>query len=341
MKPSLEYETLRLILNFVTLTDTTSHMKNILLQILAVFSIYAVKAQKNINLVIIHKLGNLPFAYNTTATNNLNQDFQITRMDYYISGITLVHDGGIETLVPLNTYILVKASNNISAALGSYNINNLEAIKFNIGVNAPTNNSDITLWPLSHPLSFQTPSMHWGWAAGYNFLCIEGKSGPNMSKNFQMHGMFNANYFEQQVVTSGKISGNTIDINLDADYVQALRNIDVEAGKFHHGENLTDLDALKNFRSVVFKAGTGIPINILEDQYNSISVMPNPSTGQLQVNNLPLESTFYVYDALGRIITSGEAINPSVTLEIKEKGLYFIRIKKSNQILTTKKVAIQ
>ncbi|MBK9637722.1 MAG: hypothetical protein IPO63_07830 [Bacteroidetes bacterium] len=69
-------------------------LKSLLLSFALLFVISTTKAQQNVFLTITNKLGNTPFAFNQVAQNNLLQDFKITRMDYYISSIIIIHDGG-------------------------------------------------------------------------------------------------------------------------------------------------------------------------------------------------------------------------------------------------------
>jgi hypothetical protein len=148
-------------------------MKKILFLLISILTFNKIHAQKNVTLIINHKLGANNFAFNTTAQNDLMQNFQITRVDYYISGIKIIHDGG--QITPVQDYILVKGSYSVSEPLGSMNVTNVEGIKFSIGVDSPANNEDPAL--KLGPLAFQTPSMHWGWGAGYRFVALEGKVG--------------------------------------------------------------------------------------------------------------------------------------------------------------------
>jgi Secretion system C-terminal sorting domain len=319
----------------------TKKMKNFLLVPLLIASFQTVVAQKKVNLVIAHKLGSAPFSYNTTVQNNLGQDFQFTRVNYYISGITIVHDGGVETLVPANTYLLVKADyNNFKFNLGQFNVTNIEAIKFNTGVNAPVNNQDITTWNLLHPLSFQTPSMHWGWTAGYIFMALEGKTGATMSNYFAMHAMFNQNYMEQQINLTGNNVGNEININLDADYTQALKNINLSLLPFHHGENLTDLDALKNFRASVFKPGSGTPLANTNITQEEIKLFPNPTTGAISITSLSPNSIITIVDCFGRIIVNTKVIQNNYSNTFDTKGTYIINITNPENKTSTKKVVV-
>ena len=132
----------------------------------------AASAQKNVILTVQHKLGDSNFSYNTTNSNDVGSTFKFSRVEYYMSGFTIIHDGGIETPVTTDTYILTDAFMNAVQSLGLFNVTNVEGIKFHIGVDAPTNNEDPNQWPMSHPLAPQSPSMHWGWAAGYFFAAV-------------------------------------------------------------------------------------------------------------------------------------------------------------------------
>ena len=56
--------------------------------------------QTPVRFQINHMMGASAFQYGQTGTNNLGHDFQVDRMEYYISEITLIHDGGQQTMVP-------------------------------------------------------------------------------------------------------------------------------------------------------------------------------------------------------------------------------------------------
>lgn len=258
--------------------------RKIFLSIALMFIVMISEAQKNVYLTIKHMLGNANFAFNQTAQNDLTQDFQVTRVDYYISSIYIIHDGGQQTQVQ-NKYILAKGSANVVELLGNFNVTNVEGVKFSIGVDSPVNNDDPALWPSAHPLAPQSPSMHWGWSAGYRFIALEGQAGASFNTTFQMHGLGNANYFSQTQMAAGVSSGNDIYINLDADYSKALKGINVNAGPIDHGVNATDLDVINNFRDYVFSPGTGIPASVKNmSKMEGIRIYPNPSFGEVYVD---------------------------------------------------------
>lgn len=303
-------------------------------------------AQKNVNLHINQKLGTSVFAFNQAAQNNLNQDFKITRVDYYISGVKIIHDGGMEMALP-NKYILVKGGAMTMDNLGSLNVTNIEGIKFSIGVDAPINNADPALQSPVHPLYFQTPSMHWGWAAGYRFVALEGTAGPNATP-FEIHGLGNANYFGQTVMAAGVNSGNDIDIYVDADYIQALKDINVAAGPIDHGVNTTDLTLLHNFRDNVFKPGTANPSNIKgQNNVNSfVKIYPNPVHDQLSIELIvPNNNTqsVQVIDILGKVQLTAPLKQQHNTIDLSSlaKGSYILKFYEGSKALGSQQIVLR
>lgn len=320
-------------------------MKNIAIIFTLMFVSFIVKAQKNVTLHIIHKLGSSAFALNQTAQNNLSQDFKISRVDYYISGIKIIHDGGMELSLP-DKYILAKGSAYVTEALGSLNVTNVEGIKFSIGVEAPTNNADPSLHPEDHPLAPQVPSMHWGWAAGYRFVALEGTAGSNATI-FEMHGMGNSNYFTQTVMVAGENSGNNVDIFLDADYTQALKDINVAAGPIDHGVDATDLKVLENFRDNVFKAGSR-PTSV-KNQYTAADfakIYPNPVHNQLTIDLLAqnnLANSVQVMDLLGKVhLTTALPVQRNVIdLSALARGTYILKFYEGKNNMGSQKITLR
>lgn len=325
-------------------------MKIITLLLLAFLSTSAVNAQVDTELRIYHMLGAQTFQMNTSASNNLTQDFKVTRLSYYMSEVTVVHDGGQETAVSMDTVSLLHAEalgGYTTVQLGNLNITSVEGVKFHIGVKAPTNNGDPGLFPSSSPLSPQSPSMHWGWASGYRFIAYEGEGGPGFLQVFQLHGLFNENYFETSVTTSAQLVGGTLIIPLDADYERGLEDIDVSAGTIAHGVNLEDLTTIENFRDYVFTASSQtITADISDSEFlNRWSVFPNPTSGD-NINvmldaNLEVDQVVLI-NPLGQKVdaidvNSGE----SHALNTNEAGVYFVQLMSNGSVLSVKRIVKQ
>lgn len=299
-------------------------------------------AQTNVTLKINHLLGTETFAIGAEATNNLDQAFKTSRLEYYISKFTIVHDGGTITDVPLEVIELVKPGEESSTSieLGSFDVTDVESIRFHIGVYEPVNNDDPTLWPEDHPLAPQSPSMHWGWTAGYRFLAYEGESGTGFSQIFQLHGLGNDNYFKTETDVEVETIDGGLVLNVDADYTEGLRDIDISGGTISHGEIGNAKKALENFRDYVF--GSNVASLPTETTLNW-NVYPNPSTtGQVTVQfNQPEEFTLKISNALGQTIEQ-IAVNgkSSIDLNLPEAGIYMVSVLKEEKVIATNRLVV-
>jgi hypothetical protein len=320
--------------------------RSVLLIVCSVLVSLVAYAQKNVYLTISHKLGNTSFAYNTTAQNDLLQNFQVTRLAYYLSSIKIIHDGGQEIAVP-SKHILANATNSTLELLGNFNVTNVEGVKFSVGVEAPTNNADPTQYPAWHPLAPQSPTMHWGWASGYNFIVLEGATGSSFGTIFQMHALGNDNYVEQTQMAAGVVEGNNIFINLDADYVQALKGVNISTGPVHHGDNATDLQVLLNFMNHVFKPGAGLPTK-LNSAYQSeqVSFFPNPTNSLLHFtigHTNQIASSAVVKDVTGKVLANYSSLyNNTIDLSRFSAGMYLVSLHDDNgRVMTAQRITVQ
>jgi hypothetical protein len=237
-----------------------------------------------------------------------------------------------------NLYILVDASKPTSINLGDLTIDSVEKIQFSIGVNTPQNNQDPTAWPEDHALAPKSPSMHWGWSAGYRFIVMEGTTGDGLNKMFQIHGLGNINYFQTEVATSGTKEGNVINIALDADYTKVLKNIPLWNGVISHGETDESVTALQNCRDYVFSpAGQALSKPSISYS-NEFVVFPNPSNGSFEVKSNVNWDCVKIVNQLGQTVLQGD--NNS-QLNISNSGVYFLHFEKEGQFLGTKLISIQ
>lgn len=315
-------------------------MKKITLLMIATFSLSMVFAQKNVVLKINHKLANASFNFNQKASNNLNNDFNITRLEFYMSSIKIKHDGG-QISNATDVFVLVKGGNQATEIdLGTYNINSIEAITFSIGVNAPINNQDPTLWPANHPLSPKSPSMHWGWTAGYRFVALEGKAGSNLTTTYEIHALGNVNYFENTISLNAIEENNKLVMNIYADYTKAINDINVSQGVISHGEIGESITLLNNFKNNVFSSSSSTGI-FNQIELIPVNVWPNPSLGKVNIE-FPQSakiSKVEVRDILGQLkYSSSSDLN---SIEISDKGVYFISIYDAENLKAVEKVIVQ
>lgn len=306
------------------------------------FATISLFGQKNVYLNINHLLGSQPFALNTASTNNLGQAFNTSRLEYYISSISLVHDGGIVTPVT-DMYLLVNAKDSTHEMLGSFAITNLEGIKFGIGVDAAKNNLDPTTYPANHPLAPKSPSMHWGWAAGYRFIAFEGKTGPTLSYAMELHGLGNNNYYIQHIPTTGNLVGNDLTITLDADYTRILDDIIIENGVVNHGTDNEAQLALVNMNGTVFTSQGNSAMDLEENTPTvpKISMSPNPVNQQSLVtfNYLPENATVYITSITGakQQVT---VQNRAFSVAELPRGMYIVEVYKSGAQIAIERLIV-
>jgi polyhydroxybutyrate depolymerase len=82
-------------------------------------------------------------------------------------------------------------------------------------------------------------------------------------------------------------------------------------------------------------------VSVEEEQAKTVfKLYPNPSEGTINVELDESVKSFVVVDALGREIMSRQELEPKETIQIKQKGVYFIQFKSDSE-LTTKKFIVK
>lgn len=300
-------------------------------------------SQSNVYLQINHKLGVNPFGFGTTASNNIGNDFNLTRLQYYMAEITLIHDGGMETPVT-GHWILANAGIQVNDSLGSFTITNLEGVRFGIGVEQSYNHLDPSSYPMSHPLAPKAPSMHWGWNAGYRFVAMEGRAGNGLNQVFQIHALDDNYYYHDTVSTAGATIGGDLYIVLDADYEMALKDIDVSSGPITHGGFGEAIPLLQNFTSEVFSEGifTVSREELISSDVN-MTVFPNPAvnSANIHITGNALGAKIEVTDLMGKTVqhrmvpATGE-----LTTDRLDQGLYFVNLLQNGVKVATQKLIV-
>src|SRR5687768_116870 len=131
-------------------------MRKFLLLLVLALSGFMATSQVNVTLHMDQKLGAEQFDYNLTTWSSMGYPFMMTRMEYYISEIQLIHDGGQMTPMT-DLYFLVDPATDTQFELGSFAITNLEKIQFSVGVDSSHNHLDPATYPNDHPLALQNP----------------------------------------------------------------------------------------------------------------------------------------------------------------------------------------
>jgi hypothetical protein len=300
-------------------------------------------AQTNVTMNIHHELQGISFNMDQEARNNMGHTFKVTRLDYYLTKFSIIHDGGQVTAVPEEIVALIRAQNAQIIDLGDFNVTSIEGVKFHVGVHTPVNHEDMSALPTSHPLGPKSPSMHWGWNAGYRFIAYEGNGGSSFSNTIQYHGLGDVNYHETTVMASAIDVSGSKQIEVYADYSRGFENIAVENGEIFHGETGNAAKLIRNFRDYVFTGES--TATLTETQTETFNVYPVPSTGTVNVawSNAINPEKIQLLDINGRVVQTltPSKDNTSISFEVKEKGSYFLSYSTEYGKVISKKVIIQ
>jgi len=307
-----------------------------------IFTALNLSAQTSITLNMEQFLNGETIEFNKEAKNNLDNSFKINRLQYYVSGFAIKHDGGQTTKIS-DTYFLIDPTKQTSFDLGSHDVTNMESITFYVGVDRAKNHADPSQYSSEHPLAPKSPSMHWGWSAGYRFVAMEGKSGSSLNSTFEVHALGDNYYYPIEIPFSETAKDGAINVGLRAEYSKLLEGINVSRGLIVHGSYGEAVELLQNFRDHVFTNALGEGNVLSVSSLNLITGMyPNPSSGALSISmDRAINGTLEILDLQGKTLFSDNLNGKQYTATIDLKsGVYFVRVRQQNAILATKKWVI-
>lgn len=299
----------------------------------------AISQSKMVLLNIEHRIGTDTCATGVEGINNLGNPFKLNRIQYYMDEIILVHDGGSsDTAAAL---ALVDGFSETSLNLGTFTVDSLESIRFAIGVNASLNHLDPTTYNPNHPLAPKSPSMHWGWTAGYRFIAAEGMGGSTFNQIFEFHGLGDGNYAHLTLPTLGTpVGSDTLLITITANYNELFRGINLGSGPISHGETGGAAQTLHNINNYVFTSSEGNASMGLTEKTPVVGIYPNPSNGQFIIES-SVAGTYEVLDVQGRKIMKGTLDLGANRVNLNANGLFLICISSLEGQTTVRKLHVE
>jgi hypothetical protein len=219
-----------------------------LLSALCLIAVNSVFAQTDLFLNFEHTYEAAPFNYGTIYTMENGTAIRFNRVQYYLSGFEITHDGGMVTSLP-DAYVL--ASGNVSNySIGNEAVTSLEGINFDLGVDSLRNHMGVSLWPAQHPLAAQAPPMDWSWPSGYFFVAFEGlvddNGDGNPNKLFQLFGIGDTLLRNVSPFFGLNVSGGTITIPFQVNVADWFKNIDLMIGAVEHGAGVKNTQLAEN-----------------------------------------------------------------------------------------------
>ena len=315
-------------------------MKRILLLSLFFGSLSLAAQTKELTLNFHHMMSGESLTDSLVGTNNLGNQFKFNRLQYYVDDIEVIYNQG-DTFTYVGVLLIdALAEEMTSVDLGALDFDSITAVRFAVGVGPDVNNLDPSTYPASHPLAPKFPSMHWGWAAGYRFVCAEGVGSSAFNQTFELHGLGNNNYAMQTIATSGAMStSDTLVVDIEADYAELVRDIAVAQGPISHGETGDAFQSLKNLNNKVFKSAEGnAALNSQELAFADLKVFPNPSNGRFVIEGAQ-GATVEVYNALGSKVAHKKVAGPTRII-LQDSGIYLMVVSQDGRS-TTKKLIVR
>jgi hypothetical protein len=312
---------------------------------------FASWGQKAVYLHLNPKVNGLDLQLNTTYIALDGKAVKLDHFDYYLSEILLKHDAGQE--VNLNQDIYLVEPENHTFLLGNFNVDVIEQLNFTVGVPKKWNmqsgveSQDISLYPETHPLSFQTPSMYWGWLSGYMHMIIGGFSDSHSDGDpdayFELHNLGGNN---QQLVELNVMQTNTsanqIDIYVDCNIEQWIKNIPLATVGVSHDEVGVNKTILDNVQvEPVFTLAAAA--NLTENAAANFTLWT--SNHELFVNLAELKNVVKcsIIDQSGRLVQTQSTTNNAGTLSFKNlsAGFYLIQLEDTKgNLIAAKKTLI-
>ena len=308
-------------------------------------------AQKAVYLHLQPKVNGVDFQLNTNYTALDNKVFKLDHFDYYLSEIILTHDAGQE--INLRQDIFLVEPENHTFLLGNFDLNLIEQLNFTVGVPKKWNmqtgaeSQDISLYPETHPLSFQTPSMYWGWLSGYMHMIIGGFSDSHSDGDpdayFELHNLGGSN---QQLVelnvTQTTTSANQIDIYVDCNIEQWIKNIPLATVGVSHDEVGVNKTILDNVQvEPVFTLANSA--SLAEIDNSKIITWTENQIFFVKWETLKEGNKCNIIDQQGKLVQTQLMLNAEGTISFKnlKSGFYLLQLEdKNGNLLHSKKTII-
>ena len=304
---------------------------------------FVANAQNDINLVLNHQFNGTPFAYNDLYADDQGRAISFNRVQYYMSSIAVVHDGGQSTSL---TDVYVLGSANVSNYfLGNFSVDNIEEFNFNLGVDYAANHGNSSNYATPHPLSPQAPLMDWGWPSGYFFLVIEGKVDDNNdgtpNKMFQMHSIGDVMLRDVDVVATAGATAGSIDLALNVNIEKWIKNIDLETVGFQHNSGTINQSVASN--TATFSVFENASATGVDDINANTYVVTDYAMAYAPILNYKLvartNNSLTIIDAQGRVVVEEKNVGFEGSYFVKQElnsGIYYAVFSNAANTLTHK-----
>lgn len=310
-------------------------MKQILLCSLLSLCFTGAYCQKHVYVHFVPKV-----AGNTLVLNSVVQDLQGVEMtveyfNYYLSNLHIIHDGSQD--LDLSDTVFLIQSTNYTLDLGMQNITSISQVDFGVGVPSDLNHLDIATYPAHHPLSFQTPSMHWGWTAGYSFMIVGGQGDTDNDGTpeapFQLHNLGDASYKNVSIETIATESDSQLDVYIYCNLDEWIYGSNPGSVGIVHGSTATNIAIMNNVDNRnVFEASPTAGIETVETEKGFIKSINSGSSVMISWTEINNAANYSMIDANGKTVETGKINNNQGDLAFSDltPGVYVFTLYSEN-----------
>ncbi|MCC6701903.1 MAG: hypothetical protein IT221_10295 [Fluviicola sp.] len=297
--------------------------------ILAMTSFLTFHAQKDVYVYFRPLYQTAAFGLDQEVQSENGDVFKLEHLKFYMSDIEIIHDGGQVIVFDSSNVRLVDITSS-TVYLGQFPITNLEGIRFGVGVAPEINHLDISTYPETSPLSFQSPSMHWGWAAGYMHMIVGGQVDTNNDNipdaGFELHNLGDANYHSKELMMPATQTGANemlfiVDWNID----EWFNGIEPQFAGISHGELGINQTIMYN---VVDSPVFAVPLaaSISEEQTFHLSVYNGADQVVVKWPTSYFPKHAQLINADGRILMDQSINTSEIAIDKMNKGVFVLRL---------------
>jgi hypothetical protein len=210
----------------------------------------------NIEVKISHQFGDEPFRFEpTTYQLPGGEDLTFTRFSYLMSNFYLLNEAGDTVFIDDQYSVIRVKEGQDTLTLRKVPNGKYVALGFEIGLDDSINFGNPNRWGAYDALNPTNHNLYWGWAGGYIFMAIEGKttvSGKNQLVVYHLAGDEYRNRVEVKLADGIEYSGGQENWNFSLDLEQVMGDPHpfkmADVGYFSHSGDTALLNLIRNTR---------------------------------------------------------------------------------------------
>lgn len=301
-----------------------------------------------------HRAAGQPLVIDQTVFSIWNgKAMKLTRAEFYLAEISLRRPDNTSVTLA-GQYVLANANSpEAKHDLGTWPVSVATGIDLHIGVPFDDNHADPATFKPEHPLSPKDPSMHWGWAAGYRFMAIEGfvdNNGDGIPEDeFEYHNLGDPLYTAVSLTGTTTAADGTLEMRITLDYARLFETLPMTGNLFMHGSDPVNKTMMANAAQQGFmKISGSSSAPLLEENAQRISASPNPFSSETLLRyDLPTSGplALTVLNPLGQVMRRYAALPASGSLRVEKgelpDGLYYLCFSEEGQVLARKPIVMK